>query len=131
MKKTIIALGISMLFIMCTNPTKEDKSNNIKTENMSNQKLTIVARIVAKPEKRELVKRELLKLIEITRAEKGCINYDLHQDNENENLFLFYENWESRELWQTHMNNRHLADYMKATDGAVEEFILNEMSQIE
>ncbi len=116
---------------MCTNPTKEDKSNNIKTENMSNQKLTIVARIVAKPEKRELVKRELLKLIEITRAEKGCINYDLHQDNENENLFLFYENWESRELWQTHMNNRHLADYMKATDGAVEEFILNEMSQIE
>ena len=28
---------------MCTNPTKEDKSNNIKTENMSNQKLTIVA----------------------------------------------------------------------------------------
>ena len=131
MKKTIIALGISMLFIMCTNPTKEDKSNNIKTENMSNQKLTIVARIVAKPEKRELVKSELLKLIEITRAEKGCINYDLHQDNENENLFLFYENWESRELWQTHMNNRHLADYMKATDGAVEEFILNEMSQIE
>ncbi|WP_299437761.1 putative quinol monooxygenase [uncultured Aquimarina sp.] len=98
---------------------------------MSNQKLTIVARILAKPEKRELVKSELLKLIDITKAEKGCINYDLHQDNENENLFLFFENWENRELWQTHMNNKHLADYMKATDGAVEEFILNEMTQIE
>ena len=67
---------------------------------MTNQKLTIVARILAKPEKRELVKSELLKLIDITRAEKGCINYDLHQDNENENLFLFYENWESRDLWR-------------------------------
>ncbi|WP_108801660.1 putative quinol monooxygenase [Aquimarina sp. Aq107] len=93
-------------------------------------KLTIVARILAKEEKRELVKSELLKLIDITRAEKGCINYDLHQDNENPNLFLFHENWESRALWQEHMNNDHLAAYMKATDGAVEEFVLNEMNQI-
>ncbi|NMH89676.1 putative quinol monooxygenase [Flavivirga algicola] len=98
---------------------------------MANQKLTIVAKILAKAEKRDLVKNELLKLIDITRAEKGCINYDLHQDNQNENLFLFFENWESRELWQEHMNNTHLADYMKATDGAVEEFSLNEMTYIE
>jgi quinol monooxygenase YgiN len=97
---------------------------------MTNQKLTIVARILAKAEKRELVKSELLKLIDITRAEKGCLNYDLHQDNENENLFLFYENWESRESWQTHMQNSHLAEYMKNTDGAVEEFILSEMTVI-
>lgn len=96
---------------------------------MSNQ-LTIIAKIWAKAEKRELVKTELLKLIDITKAEKGCINYDLHQDNENENLFLFYENWESRELWQEHMNNKHLAEYMKATDGAVEEFSLHEMTAI-
>ena len=97
---------------------------------MKNQKLTIVARILTKPEKRALVKSELLKLIDITRAEKGCINYDLHQDNENENLFLFFENWDNRELWQVHMNNQHLADYIKATDGAVEEFILHEMTHI-
>ncbi|AXT59604.1 antibiotic biosynthesis monooxygenase [Aquimarina sp. AD10] len=96
---------------------------------MSNQ-LTIIAKIWAKTEKRELVKTELLKLIDITKAEKGCINYDLHQDNENENLFLFYENWESRELWQEHMNNKHLVEYMKATDGAVEEFSLHEMTAI-
>ncbi|WP_299064683.1 putative quinol monooxygenase [uncultured Polaribacter sp.] len=98
---------------------------------MDNQKLTIIARILAKPDKRELVKKELLKLIDTTRAEKGCINYDLHQDNENKNLFLFFENWESRALWQTHMNNKHLAEYVKATEGAVEEFLLNEMTQIE
>lgn len=97
---------------------------------MTTQKLTIVAKILAKTDKRDLVKTELLKLIDITRAEKGCINYDLHQDNENENLFLFYENWESRELWQQHMNNAHLAAYMEATDGAVEQFTLHEMSHI-
>ena len=92
--------------------------------------LTIVANIIAKADKVELVKAELLKLIDITRAEEGCINYDLHQDNENKNHFMFYENWESRELWQTHMGNQHLADYMAATDGAVDEFILNEMTKI-
>lgn len=97
---------------------------------MANNQLTIVARILAKEEKRDLIKSELLKLIPITRVEAGCINYDLHQDIENPNLFLFHENWESRELWQQHMKNAHLADYMKATDGAVEEFTLNEMTVI-
>lgn len=93
-------------------------------------KLTIVAKILAHSEHSELVKSELLKLIAVTRAEVGCINYDLHQDHENENLFLFYENWESRELWQQHMRNTHLADYKKATEGAVKEFSLHEMSII-
>lgn len=93
-------------------------------------KLTIVANIKAHAEKIDLVKSELLKLIDITRAEKGCLNYDLHQDNENPAHFLFYENWESRKLWQTHMGNKHLQEYMTATEGAVEEFTLNEMSQI-
>ena len=71
---------------------------------MSNQKLTIVARILAKAEKRELVKTELLKLIEPTRAEEGCINYDLHQDNENPNLFLFYENHENYKKYVEHQH---------------------------
>ena len=93
-------------------------------------KLTIVANIKANADKIELVKTELLKLIEITRAEEGCINYDLHQDNEDSTHFMFYENWESRELWQTHMANQHLADYMAATEGAVEEFTLNEMTRM-
>lgn len=93
-------------------------------------KLTVVANIKANADKIDLVKAELLKLIDATRAEEGCINYDLHQDNENPAHFLFYENWESRDLWQTHMGNTHLAEYMAATEGAVEEFTLNEMTQI-
>lgn len=92
--------------------------------------LTIVANIHAKADKIDLVRSELLKLIEITRAEAGCVQYDLHQDKENPAHFLFFENWESRELWQTHMNAPHLAAYMAATEGAVEKFTLNEMTQI-
>lgn len=94
-------------------------------------KLTIIANITAAANQTELVKAELQKLIPVTLAEEGCIQYDLHQDNENSAHFTFFENWESRELWQTHMNAPHLAAYMNATDGAVEEFTLFEMSKID
>lgn len=97
---------------------------------MENTQLTIVANIFAKSEHKDLVKSELIKLIEITRTEEGCINYDLHQDNENENHFMFYENWATRDLWQKHMENKHIADYKKATDGTVDSFTLNEMTVI-
>ncbi len=92
--------------------------------------LTILAQITANPGQEALVRSELEKLIPITRAEAGCINYDLHVDNENPAFFVFYENWESRELWQTHMGAPHLAAYMAATDGKVASFELNELTPI-
>lgn len=92
--------------------------------------LTILAQITAETGKEDLVRAELEKLVPITRGEKGCIQYDLHQDSENPAFFAFYENWESRDLWQTHMNAPHLAEYMKATEGAVASFVLNEMTKI-
>lgn len=92
--------------------------------------LTILAQITAAPGKADLVRAELEKLVPITRAEAGCIRYDLHADNDTPGFFMFYETWESRALWQTHMNAPHLAAYMAATDGAVTDFTLHEMTQI-
>lgn len=97
---------------------------------MDNQKLTIIASIKVKEGKLDLVKKELLKLIDITRAEEGCINYDLHQDQNNKNIFLFHENWTNRALWERHINSNHMAEYNKATEGAGEESALHEMTQI-
>lgn len=94
------------------------------------KQLTIVANIKAKPEKAALVRAELLKLIDTTRLEQGCINYDLHQDNNNPAHFMLYENWQTRALWQAHMQNEMLKQYMTSTEGAVDEFILNEITVI-
>lgn len=93
--------------------------------------LTIVAHIRARDGKADLVEAELKKLIPITRQEEGCVQYDLHQDDSDPSHFLFYENWESRELWQTHMKAPHLTAYSAATEGAVEEFTLSEMTIID
>ena len=92
--------------------------------------LTILARITAVEGKEELVRSELEKLVEVTRAEPGCRQYDLHVDNEKPGFFVFYENWDSRELWQQHMNAAHIAAYAEATSGAVADFTLNEMTRI-
>lgn len=92
------------------------------------RKLTIVANIYAQPGQIDLVLAELEKLVPITRAETGCIQYELYQDNDNPAHFMFYENWQTRDLWQTHMNAPHLAAFVEATDGAVTEFTLNEMT---
>ena len=93
-------------------------------------KLTIVANIHAEPEHTKLIRAELEKLISITRKEKGCLLYDLHQDNEDAAHFMFFETWESRALWQEHMKAPHLAAYMAATEGKVAKFTLNEMTKI-
>lgn len=92
--------------------------------------LTILAQITAVPGKEALVRAELEKLVDITRAEDGCIQYDLHVDNSKPGFFMFYENWESRELWQAHMNAPHLTEYGAATEGALANFTLNEMTKI-
>lgn len=93
-------------------------------------KLTVTAHIEAKKDKIKQVKSELLKIIEITKKENGCLQYNLHQDNNNEEIFVLYEKWDSKELWQSHMSNAHIKEYIKKTDKSVINFTLNEMTQI-
>ena len=44
-------------------------------------KVTVVAKVTAKAEAVEAVRGELLKMVAPTRAEDGCLEYRLHQDN--------------------------------------------------
>jgi quinol monooxygenase YgiN len=75
---------------------------------MSSKKVTIIAKITAKQGKQEQVKNELLSLIEPTRSEEGCITYILHQDSDNDAVFMFYENWISKEALDKHLQTPHL-----------------------
>ncbi|CAM3821109.1 putative quinol monooxygenase [Parendozoicomonas haliclonae] len=93
--------------------------------------LTIVANIFARENQIDFVKEELLKLIAPTRAEEGCLQYDLHQDHQDPGHFLFYETWLTRDLWQAHMDNPQLHRFMEVTKDALENFTLHEMTKIE
>lgn len=92
--------------------------------------LTIIANIHAKPDQIELVKAELQKLVAPTLAEKGCVAYDLHQNNSDPAHFFFYETWQTRELWQDHMQSAHLAAFSDVANEAVHETSVFELTKI-
>lgn len=71
------------------------------------QKITVVARLKARDGMESRVKSELLKMVEETHKEPGCINYDLHSSIDDPKTFLFHENWESRAALDKHMQTSH------------------------
>lgn len=79
-------------------------------------KLSIVAIIKAKKESAESVKSELSKLVATTRKEDGCIEYNLHQDNDAPEVFVFYEIWEDA----LHLENHFHSDYYRKCGNAIE-----------
>lgn len=93
-------------------------------------KLTVVATVVAKKEWVEEVKAELLRLVAPTRLEAGCIEYTLHQDNDDPALFVFYETWENESSLADHMNSPHFRAYIAAVDGRIAEKSVRKMSEL-
>ena len=83
---------------------------------MAGSKLTVVARIRAKAGLEDRVKGELMNLISPTRKESGCLNYDLHQSQEDKGLFLLYENWISRQDLDDHLKTPHLQAFLGKVD---------------
>lgn len=73
--------------------------------------LTVIAYIFAKPGEEQQVRAALLVLVDETRKEKGCINYDLHQQDENPAQFMMYENWQSAEDLEEHARSAHLREF--------------------
>jgi quinol monooxygenase YgiN len=70
---------------------------------MNSNLLTVVATLYAKPGKEDALKQALLGLVEPTRAEGPCVQYDLHESIETPGVFVFYENWESKEALDLHL----------------------------
>jgi quinol monooxygenase YgiN len=69
---------------------------------------TTVALLTSKPETRDELRRILLAQVEPTRAEPGCISYDLHVDETDGCVFMFYENWRSKLDLDAHLKTPHL-----------------------
>jgi quinol monooxygenase YgiN len=81
------------------------------------EKVTVVARIRAKPGHVQQVADALNSLVQPTRKEPGCINYDLHQSRDDETLFFLYENWTSKKDLDEHLEMPYLRDFLtKAPD---------------
>ena len=70
---------------------------------MSTKPLTVIAKVKARPGKEAEVLKLLLTLVEPSRKDAGCLNYDLHRSTEDPALFAFHENWVNREHLYRHL----------------------------
>jgi quinol monooxygenase YgiN len=77
--------------------------------------------MIALPGKEEALRQELLRLIEPTRREEGCLQYDLHVAMDNPGRFVFYENWTSRAALDKHLGSKHLQAFLTASKDLREE----------
>jgi len=93
--------------------------------------LTVIAKIVAKKDCIESLRNELLRLVGPTRQEEGCIEYRLHQDNEDPAIFLFYENWADAARLEKHLNTARFKAYLAATEDLVEQKTVRRLTGLE
>jgi quinol monooxygenase YgiN len=79
---------------------------------MSQNLLIVVAEMTAQPGKEEALRRKLTGFVEPTRAENGCVQYDLHIAEDNPGHFLFFEKWTSSEALDAHLAAPHIASVL-------------------
>jgi len=72
--------------------------------------LTLVVRVRAKIGKEARLRREMQGLVPPTRAEAGCLRYDLHESKTEPGWFLLYEMWKS----QANLDSHFQTPYLKA-----------------
>jgi quinol monooxygenase YgiN len=82
---------------------------------MNSGQISVVCLFKAKENTKQLVREELKKLAALTRKEKGNINYDPHVSNEDDGLFILYENWKDQAALDSHMKEPYLKSWREKT----------------
>jgi len=72
------------------------------------EQLVVIAYLTAKPGKEAEARKNIQALLAPTRAEKGCIVYELHEMHGEPGKFVFYEVWKSAEHLNAHAKSKHL-----------------------
>ncbi len=75
---------------------------------MDKDTVHIVAHVVAQKGEEGRVRALLETLIQPTRAEPGCLKYELFVNKENPLDFVFLEEYASDNAFQAHMDSKHV-----------------------
>lgn len=93
--------------------------------------IIVVANLKVKSEFRDEVHKELITLHTQThKNDKGCIQYDLHENLENADSFTFIETWENAELLGAHMQTEHFVSFMKNTENKIKTSTISKLKKV-
>lgn len=82
--------------------------------------LKVVAVLKAKPGTESIVEKALTALVQATRAEAGCISYELFRSESDANTFITMEAWRSHEDLDAHMRTAHIAQALQVAGDALD-----------
>lgn len=83
---------------------------------MNEEKIVLIARLKVKADKIEAAKSAALSIVEPSRSEAGCINYDIHQSIEDETLFFWHETWISKAALDAHFATPFFGEFFKVVE---------------
>ncbi|AXH14921.1 putative quinol monooxygenase [Malaciobacter mytili] len=93
--------------------------------------VVIVANIKIKPEFKEEVYNELIKLYKNThKNDKGCIYYELHKNLIDENSYTFIETWENQDFLTEHENKSHFKEFLVNIENKLESVEINKLEKL-
>jgi quinol monooxygenase YgiN len=78
--------------------------------------LPIIAVLTAKAGQRDALKRALKTLIVPSRAEPGCLNYNVFQLHNNPDMFYVYETWKGQQALDAHVALEHFQAFAEQMD---------------
>lgn len=74
--------------------------------------IKIIAKMTIQEDKVEACKNIIEDLVEATRKEDGCIQYQLFQDVRNTNVLTFIEEWQNNDAFKIHTKTEHFLNIM-------------------
>ncbi len=74
----------------------------------------VIATLIAKSDKVEETKAALSSLVDPTRAEPGCVSYELFQSNDDPTEFVTVEEFTDDAAIDSHMSSEHIGAALAA-----------------
>lgn len=82
---------------------------------MSGNIKLVIAKFIAQEGKSDALYEAIDRCIAPSRAEAGCIHYDVYRSTEDNNRFLIHEKWKNEQAIQFHFEQTHFKSLIADT----------------
>jgi len=84
---------------------------------LNTEQIVVIATATAKPGKEAELERALREVAAPTRAQRGCLQFELYRSAQNPATIIAFERWSSEEDHPRHMQGEHVKTLVKRFDG--------------
>ena len=82
--------------------------------------LAVIANVKVLKAKENYFIESVSRIISVTLKENGCLSYIFHQATNDPTEFVFYEQWESEDHLNAHLNSSHMKNFFEEVAGILE-----------